>query len=975
MHYLAVSGTSYTVRPASLLNVQALMAGNRRNNVVTIAIGVMCACILGISTFLAVSDVVMAREVRRNARKVVVASVAFDKSGRLLVKADGSLPMVVLETKLRMTEVMDALDKRQTTFQWLYTISWDWNIVAPFLRAITSKFHQREGTNYAAGAAEQPQLPGGANKRAFGRRVSLDQTHDRQRGPAALADFRDSVIDAAMQLSIELDIPFEQVGILYDSVLSTGTRKAAVAAAVAATGPVGPYTPSRERADDESSIAAPSIFGEGADEQEGVTLFLVRELPTSTTSTAAESAERYRQRGFRVTETRFLASVLADRFAVAKPEMELLLDSLKVYAKRGTRPVVQPGGVYAGLFGVRPSTSKQGGLDVLVYHFARHQIPAYRLPEVQCITPEMKDFLHELDQLTLDEAGRICEIEATRSSERKKQLRLDVASQLSLDEPELHDEEAALEAMIRFQTALFIALDALHQSVRFYPKIASTARLSAEVLEVPSSVDDSTQPAEMILVQAVLPEENLMPPANGSLTTPMPSDTPSAGSPFVFTPYTLFARSQMMLLRGRQADDFEHEVVVELRRRYPSSLMQEQEEKAELGVRRTGAAYSEHRTSSSVDHVTKDLAEKDLLRHDDDEYTQDKRAVALPGAFRRWTSKLVAPAGARRASHEPISDVVVQQQQQQQNQLGRVTSSRRVSVVSSHSRHGAGAKGSAGGKSEHFDMVETRSPQGNTANLPVLNSDDPRYRSPTSPGTASTTSDYPSPLRVQATQGAVNASLGIRRFTQDGASAAAHAQQAANQSRFARSADDQPIAEEASEALRDDSSDVGEAAPSSGLAGAFDYQPRRPSGKSLVGAAAAPGRRPSSATSEQSSEPATPTIVSASTTAVSATAAPGAAYLAPKTPTPRRSSAAHPLRGAAASARPSTAPAGARRAASFRPHTADSHTSPVLSQRHAMASMEPASINARLRADGWTTRQLRALERGPNAPPLLGVDY
>ncbi|KAI3482531.1 hypothetical protein L1887_54836 [Cichorium endivia] len=161
------------------------------------------------------------------------------------------------------------------------------------------------------------------------------------------------------------------------------------------------FTPSRQFADDESSIngPVPSIFGEGNDQEEGAMLFLVRELPNS-----AASTERFRQMGYRMTETRFLAGVLADRVAVQKEEMEPLLDSLKVYAKRGTRPVVQPGGVYCGLFGVRASTSKEGGLDVLVYNFARHQIPAYRLPDVQCITPEMKTFLGSLDQATMEDA-------------------------------------------------------------------------------------------------------------------------------------------------------------------------------------------------------------------------------------------------------------------------------------------------------------------------------------------------------------------------------------------------------------------------------------------------------------------------------------------------------------------------------------------------------------------------------------------
>ncbi len=182
---------------------------------------------------------------------------------------------------------------------------------------------------------------------------------------------------------------------------------------------------------------------------------------------------------YRMTETRFLAGVLADRVAVQKEEMEPLLDSLKVYAKRGTRPVVQPGGVYCGLFGVRASTSKEGGLDVLVYNFARHQIPAYRLPDVQCITAEMKTFLGSLDQATMEDAMKVCERESIRSGERRKYLQ-SISSVNVANSHENEAEQEAVELMIQFQTALFIALDALHNSVRFYPKICQTARISAE---------------------------------------------------------------------------------------------------------------------------------------------------------------------------------------------------------------------------------------------------------------------------------------------------------------------------------------------------------------------------------------------------------------------------------------------------------------------------------------------------------------
>ncbi|SPO26093.1 uncharacterized protein UTRI_02367 [Ustilago trichophora] len=677
MHYIGVWGTSYKVKASTISEASevSLLTGRQRNNVLVIAIGCMCFVIICFSIFIAVSDMLIVRDARRKSKKVVVCSATFDKQGRLLVKPDGTMPLMIIETDVNTRDILDALDNRQPTFQWLYSLSWDWAIIAPWLRAITSRFAaetQNAQRNEALWKSR------GKKMIAQGRR-SLDISEDRRKGPQSLADFRDRFIDAAYHLAHELDVPFEEIGVLYDHVLPTGTRNGSYNNNVVPD----KFTPSRQFADDESSIngPVPSIFGEGNDQEEGAMLFLVRELPNS-----ASSTERFRQMGYRMTETRFLAGVLADRVAVQKEEMEPLLDSLKVYAKRGTRPVVQPGGVYCGLFGVRASTSKEGGLDVLVYNFARHQIPAYRLPDVQCITPEMKTFLGSLDQATMEDAMKVCERESIRSGERRKYLQ-SISSVNVADNHENEAEQEAVELMIQFQTALFIALDALHNSVRFYPKICQTARISAEVLEVPSSLDDSTAPAEMILVQAVLPEARTMPTSYSAsegqhvVSEVVPTDKPSAATPFVFVPYTLFSKSQMMLLRGRQADDFEHEVILEMRRRYPSSLQSEAEEK---GLFEPPQQRIAHKDSfiSSAGRFNKGYAGSDdddkletASKFSDDNPTSPitNKVNLLPSA-KRWGGN------GRRGSREDGYEY------DQQRDVTALSPARRQSVTSSRSR-------------------------------------------------------------------------------------------------------------------------------------------------------------------------------------------------------------------------------------------------------------------------------------------------
>lgn len=740
----------------------------------------MCFVIVVISVVISVLDGLSSREARRKAKKVVVASATFDKQGRLLVKADGTLPMIVIDTDVQTRDVLDALDNRQPTFQWLYALSWDWEIIVPFWKAISMRFFN-ESARATAEAANQKKGMRANAKRVLQARRSIDAAPDPSRGPKALADFRDRFIDAAGQLAMELDIPLQQIGVLFDHVQPTGTRKTLQPSSAELS---DPDYQKRQRADDESSIngPVPSIFGDCEEDDEGVMLFLVRELPGPTTTSAGivDSAERYRQRGYRMTETRFLAGVLADRVSVDKEDMDTLLGSLKLFAKRGTRPVVQPGGVYAGLFGVRASTSKQGGLDVLAYNFARHQIPAYRLPDVKYLNPSMRKFLRELDQMTMEDAMRTCERESIRSGERKTYL----ASRSDLDLTEGGEgqdyiaEQEEIELMIQFQTSLFIALDALHNSVRFYPKITQAGRISAEVLEVPSSLDDSTPPAEMILVQAVLPESSA---ANysggyssGNNADLFPTEKPSSATPFVFTPYTLFSKSQMMLLRGRQADDFEHEVVLELRRRYPSSVMAELDEKnmTSPGTRKDSIQSGELSTFPSDESV---LSHQKFDEADD---SMEPAKGALPAVVRQWAGKF----SSRRVSRDGVDGI----------SGTRGESGRRNSGISMTSRLAKALE------ADH----EMRDVSGS---IPVLKSDAPRRPvSPISPTSVVSGANSSEPLSPNSFSSAMPAtlapaaeigstSLGIRRFTNGGlAPRAPSSTLASSQARFAQAVDETP---------------------------------------------------------------------------------------------------------------------------------------------------------------------------------------
>lgn len=419
---------------------------------------------------------------------------------------------------------MRELDIREPTFQWLYSLSWCWNVLDPFLPSILAGVPQtshakKEGNRFFQNFLSKPSPPN---------TISTNQPADKFNH---LTTFRERFVQSTHGLAEDLRVPLPRIGVLFDKILLTGTMTK-----------VEREGKSSYSSDAESATHQEIDPSSRHTEKEGVMLFLVREM---------EDNKEWEKGGYRMSETQFLAQVIADRVAVDSSEVKVLLDQLRVYAKRGTRPVVQAGGAYVGLFGVRPSISRQGGLDTLVYNFARHQIPAYRLPDVMSIEPSMRTWVGGLVNRTMGEVADACEMACGD----------DVSPQVD-------------QALAMFQASLRISIEAMCAAMPpVWSNLHQCARLSAQVLEVPSSLDDSTPPAQMILFEAVLPS-----PRPGTVNADkgleLPGEhkatniVPGGSSSFVFTPYSLFAKAQMMLLKGEGSADFARNITFQLSKRF-----------------------------------------------------------------------------------------------------------------------------------------------------------------------------------------------------------------------------------------------------------------------------------------------------------------------------------------------------------------------------------------------------------------------
>lgn len=531
MHYLGLGGTSYSVK--SGVSPQSLSKGNEQATRLTIAISVMCGVIIVIALVLAFADLLTRRDMRNKARHIVVASATFSEDGKILVKHDGTIPMQAIETEADLKRVMGELDPRQSTFQWLYQLSYNWQLVRPFVPRIVEHFGRRK---------HKP-----ANKTS----ASTWQSEK----------FRQRFVEASVLLAQQLGMSVESLGELFDRVMTTGTRS-----------PSPEDGDDIKHRDDESSIHGITLKMHNS---EGVLLFLVRELgngqpssvdhPKSNQDSPSnfDTVDYWLERGYRLTETRFFSRTLADHMGVAKGEMDVFLSACKTYAKRGTRPVVQTGGTYLGMFGVRPTTAGHG-IDVLVYNFARHQIPAYRLPDVQFpLTPSMRAWIRECSNMTMGDVIR----RANDAIQRAENSDNDSGSIRSLDDEPLYE----------FQAAMAVAIESLTTALKPWPQIQNLARLSPEILELPSTVFDDEPPAQMVVLEVVLPapEAHLSPVqsrASGIQAPPLSSGRSASDKPpppFIYTPWTLFAKSQNMLIRGRMWNEVCRILHGEIAKAYP----------------------------------------------------------------------------------------------------------------------------------------------------------------------------------------------------------------------------------------------------------------------------------------------------------------------------------------------------------------------------------------------------------------------
>ena len=177
--------------------------------------------------------------------------------------------------------------------------------------------------------------------------ATIDLEHEEQ-----AIRFKEMFCTAAADLAKQIGEPLEDVGVLYDDVVVTGTQESCRL-------PVGTIKPAKAPWDLESALApaAPRLGP-------GQLLLLVRR--TDKTATA-----RLQSHGFRFASLPLIVDALADALQVSANDVTAHVDRMRCYASEDH--LLGPG-VHVACFAIRASVG--GSFDVLVPRDARTRLPS-----------------------------------------------------------------------------------------------------------------------------------------------------------------------------------------------------------------------------------------------------------------------------------------------------------------------------------------------------------------------------------------------------------------------------------------------------------------------------------------------------------------------------------------------------------------------------------------------------------------------
>ncbi|KAL9604935.1 MAG: hypothetical protein Q9219_000123 [cf. Caloplaca sp. 3 TL-2023] len=368
MHWVAAVGTVYRHRP-----------GTRRSNGLTrqaTVVVVLCfaiGCCIVLFVFAVIGHRVKTRSAHR-AQQVVLASVVFDTEGKLMVTPEGRLPSrKIAKTFMERAKLTvarqnfdDMFDTDHPVYAWVYRASRYWPGVVDLIPGMKAHL--------------------GSMKSKLSDQAELNDVHDDMHPDQPRintleeeadfdTNFKELFCVAASELADSTQQPLEDVGVLYDSIMLTGTvdkpRRLRV---------LSKYVPNDTWSTLEQGQANTS-FGRGQ------LLFLVR-------LANKRDASRLQAAGFSFATLTYIVPSLAQSLEVTTGELSVQLHQIQ-RSLSGTSMLES--GVHIACFALRPRF--QHGWTVLVNKDQKNLLPSVQLA-TEDLQPWQTDILTELDNMT-----------------------------------------------------------------------------------------------------------------------------------------------------------------------------------------------------------------------------------------------------------------------------------------------------------------------------------------------------------------------------------------------------------------------------------------------------------------------------------------------------------------------------------------------------------------------------------------------
>lgn len=295
------------------------------------------------------------RVLKSRSQKVMLACAMFDPQGRILVTTEGVLPAREITDRYQHRSFSEDFDTAHPVFQWIYRVTRNWSVVADLIPQMKSHLsaHRVDSENDAKPISS-------ASSAVFDPNTYSDYS----------VIFRERFCCAAASLASAMHFPVENVGVLYDKIVETGTLRADEKMGKR-NGP-----DSHETLDVESGKSL-KLFGRGQ------LMFLTRELSNEDTDTLLNA-------GYRFASVQQVGRNIAASMQIPQSTLELHVQHLQHFVSQ--LQVLDKPGTWLSFFSLIPRPNTKG-FDVGVKREDQDQ-----LPDVQILAGEPEPWQAEVLQ-------------------------------------------------------------------------------------------------------------------------------------------------------------------------------------------------------------------------------------------------------------------------------------------------------------------------------------------------------------------------------------------------------------------------------------------------------------------------------------------------------------------------------------------------------------------------------------------------